>query len=305
MHLHPLRIGILGTDTSHAPAFAALLNQNAPGPGLEGARITDAVPGFSADIPCSASRHAGFTRTLQTRDGVRLHPHVASMAPHVDAFILHSIDGRKHRSELELLLPFRKPVFVDKPFAASLADAIWMFSAAESANVPVFSASAYRFYPSFQEVLRQDVGRIFHAQSVGPCHLEPSHPDLFWYGIHAAEALFAILGPDCECVHRTSTADTDVVTGRWKNGATGILTGLRAGPMPHGVCVYGENGTVVQAPSGNTAFGAADDYTALVTAVVGFFRSGIAPVPPRETLALFAFLEAAEKSKTSGRTEWV
>ena len=42
--------------------------------------------------------------------------------------------------------------------------------------------------------------------------------DLTWYGIHGVEMLYTILGPGCEQVWRTSTADQDLITGRWKDG---------------------------------------------------------------------------------------
>jgi hypothetical protein len=297
-----LRIGIVGTDTSHVTGFARLLNGEATHPELAGARIVAAVPGFSRDIPSSAARHEGFARELVATLGVHLVESIGELCQQVDALILHSIDGRKHRAQLEQILPFGKPVFVDKPFAASFSDAVAMFDAAERAHVPVFSSSVYRFYPSLRALLRQNFGRIVNVQSVGPCHLEPSHPDLFWYGIHPAEALFTVLGPGCVSVTRTASADSDVVTGLWACGATGTLVGLRRGPMPHGVTVYGTLQTVVQESGAETAFGAPDDYTTLVLEIVRFFRSGVPPVSRRETLALFAFLDAAERSKAEGRS---
>lgn len=297
-----LRIGIVGTDTSHVTGFARLLHGAAAHPEFSGARIVAAVPGFSGDIPSSANRHEGFERDLVETFGVRLVESIGELCCQVDALIIHSIDGRKHRSQLEQILPFGKPVFVDKPFAASLSDAVAMFDAAERANVPVFTSSVYRFYPSLRSLVRRDFGRVLSVQSVGPCHLEPSHPDLFWYGIHAAEALFTVLGPACVSVTRTAAADSDVVTGLWDCGATGTLVGLRAGPLPHGVTVYGTHQTVVQESGAETAFGAPDDYTPLVLEIVRFFRSGVPPVSRRETLALFAFLDAAERSKAEGRS---
>ena len=297
-----MRIGIIGTDTSHVTGFASILNgthDTPTNPLLSGARITDAVPGFSPDIPSSASRHERFTQELAAIHGVRIHATAASMADDVDAFIIHSIDGRKHRSQLDELLGYGKPIFVDKPFAASLDDATAMFASAESAKVPIFSSSLYRFRPSLTELLKADVGRKLHVQSIGPCHLEPSHPDWFWYGIHPAEALFTVLGPRCVSVTRTASTEADVLTGLWDDGSIGTVIGLRAGPMPSGVTIHGEKGTVSQVSAFATSFGAADDYTPLVEAVISFFRTGIAPVHPSETLALFRFLDAAQRTSAA------
>ena len=284
---------MVGTDTSHAPAFARCLLQSGGVPGLAGARVTDAVPGFSADIVPSVSRHAAFEQELEELLGVTLHGSVAAMAGCVDAFLLLSSDGRRHPAQLRELLPFGKPVFVDKPFAVSLRDAAAMFGEAAAAGVPVFSASLNRFRPSLQRVMGHGVGRILHVDSRGPCHREPTHPDLFWYGIHPAEALFTVLGPECGSVVRVVGECAEVVTGLWRSGAVGTLTGFRAGPMPYGVTIHGEEGTAVQEAASSTAFGAPEDYTPLVLEIVRFFRTGLPPVEPRETLALMAFLEAA------------
>jgi predicted dehydrogenase len=296
-----LRIGIIGTDTSHVTSFAKALNSPAPNqsPTLAGARITDAVPSFSPDIASSASRHERFTRELASVHGVRLHESSASMAKNVDAFIIHSIDGRKHRHQLESLLPYGKPVFVDKPFAASLDDVEAMFDAADSALVPVFSSSLYRFRPSLRPLLEADLGRRLHVQSVGPCHTEPTHPDWFWYGIHPAEALFTVLGPRFISVKRTKSTDADVLTGVWEDGSIGTVLGLRAGPMPARVTIHAERGTITQDADDTTAFGAADDYTPLIEAVLNFFRSGVPPVSREETVALFRFLDSAQRSSGS------
>lgn len=298
----PLRIGIIGTDTSHVTHFARLLNgSETQNPALQNARITDAVPSHSADIPSSATRHLSFEAELVNLHGVRLHPSLDSMAEQVDAFIIHSIDGRKHPAQLRSLLPFRKPVFVDKPFAASLDDAAAMFEQAKSALVPVFTASLYRFRSSLTHLLSQCAGRILHVQSVGPCHLEPSHPDWFWYGIHPAEALFTVLGPSWHSLTRVFSNDADILTAQWENGAVGTVIGLRSGPMPSGITIHTDHQTLIQTSPQSTAFGAPEDYEPLVEAVVRFLRTGTPPVTPNETLALFAFLDAAEKAKDGSR----
>ena len=160
---------------------------------------------------------------------------------------------------------------------------------AEKAGVPCFSSSSYRYYDSLKSALAQDVGSVRGCISIGPCHLEPHHPDLFWYGVHPTEALFTVLGPECETVARMHTPDTDVVTGTWSNGRTGVLYGLRTGSTPHKVIIFGDKGVAEQEDSG--------DYANLMREVVQFFRTGKPPVSAQETIALFAFMEAADVSK--------
>ena len=46
--------------------------------------------------------------------------------------------------------------------------------------------------------------------------------------------------------------------------------------------------------------GSFDGYAPLLAAVMKFFQTGVAPVSPEETLEIFAFMEAADRSKTTG-----
>jgi hypothetical protein len=203
------------------------------------------------------------------------------------------VDGRPHLEQARPVLKAGKPVFIDKPVAGSLRDAVEIYKLAKANKVPVFSSSSYRYYESMVELQKAKTGRIRGAISYGPCALEPHHPDFFWYGIHATEALFTLMGTGCQSVVRTVTADTDVATGTWADGRTGIFYGLRGGALPHKVIVFGAD-AVVEQKDGN------DNYAPLVREIMKFFQTGIAPVSVEETLEIYAFMEAADESKRRG-----
>ena len=142
-------------------------------------------------------------------------------------------------------------------------------------------------------VRKGSIGKVLRAETSSPCHLEKTHPDLFWYGVHPTEALFTVMGRGCESVVRTHTPDTDVVTGTWSGGRIGVLHALRTKPLPHKVIVFGMNGFAEQKSAG-------DDYAPLVREIMRFFETGVAPVTPEETIEMFAFMEAADESKRRG-----
>jgi predicted dehydrogenase len=288
----PLRIGMIGLDTSHVIAFTRLLNDTNQSHHVPGGRVVAAFKGGSPDIESSRTRVDGYTRELEEKFSVRIVESIEELCQRVDAVMLESVDGRPHLEQARPVIRARKPLFIDKPMAGSLADVVAIFRLAAAQEVPVFSSSSYRFYESLQNVKRTDVGAVRSVISYGPAHLEPHHPDLFWYGVHPTEALFAILGTGCESVVRTATPDTDVVTGVWSGGRVGTLVGLRAGPTPHRVIVFGSQAVAQQEGGG--------DYAPLVREIIQFFRTGVAPVSPRETMELFAFMEAADESKRAG-----
>ncbi|MGC8737611.1 MAG: Gfo/Idh/MocA family protein [Candidatus Hydrogenedens sp.] len=284
-----LKIGLIGLDTSHVIAFTRLFNDPNNPKHIPGARVTLGYRGGSPDLEASYTRVDGFTERLKKEYGVEIVNTIEELCSRVDAVMLTSVDGRVHLEQVKPVFQAKKRVFIDKPLAGSLIDVIKIARLAKENDIPWFSSSSYRYYSSLTKLRQQDVGPIHTVISYGPCHLEPHHPDLFWYGIHPAEALYTVMGRGCETVSRVSTADTDVVTGVWKDGRVGILVGLRKGPLPHQVIAFGENGTAYQEEGG--------DYAELAQEVIKFFKSGVPPITPKETIEIFAFLESADESK--------
>src|SRR5207248_2751171 len=60
----PLRVGIIGCDTSHVIAFTKLLNNPKAQGALTGVRVVAAFPGGSPDVSASSTRVAAFTNQL-------------------------------------------------------------------------------------------------------------------------------------------------------------------------------------------------------------------------------------------------
>lgn len=288
----PLRAGVIGLDTSHAPAFAQLLNGPKATGDLAGVKVVAAFPGGSPDVSASADRVAGYTKQFKEM-GIEIVDSVEALLPKVDVVLLESVDGRPHLAQVIPVLKAKKPVFIDKPVAGSLTDAISIFELAKQEGVPCFSSSSLRFSPGILAMRNDDrVGKVLGCEARGPCHLEPHHPDLFWYGIHGVETLFTIMGTGCESVSRVTSDGTDFVVGRWKDGRIGTFRGLRDGAHGYGATVYGDKGI---APSGGY-----DGYQPLVVEIVKFFKTGKPPVSAEETIEIYAFMEAADESKRQG-----
>ena len=118
----PLRIGVIGMDTSHVPAFARLLNDPGDPHHVPGGRIVAAVPTFSPDIASSIGRVERFTSEA-TALGVTMVADIPTLLAQVDAVLLESVDGRRHLAEAQPAIAARKPLYVDKPLAHNYADA--------------------------------------------------------------------------------------------------------------------------------------------------------------------------------------
>ncbi len=284
-----IKLGIIGLDTSHVTAFTKILNDDTQANHIPGARVVAAFKGGSDDIESSYSRVEGYTTTLRDDYGVKIVDTIEELCTMVDAVLLESVDGRPHLEQVKPVFAAGLPVFIDKPVAGTLKDAIEIYKLGKKHDVKWFSSSSYRYYSGMKELMAQDVGELRGAISYGPSTIEEHHPDFFWYGVHPTEALFTAMGTGCVSVVRTHTENTDVVTGTWSDGKVGTLRGLRNQSTPHQVILFGTKSVAHQGGGGG--------YEDLLVEVVKFFQTGVVPVDNKETIEMFAFMEAADESK--------
>lgn len=286
------RVGIIGLDTSHSIAFVKALNAASPKPEYGGYKVVAAYPKGSNDIKSSVDRIEGYTADVR-KFGVEIVSSIKELLTKVDVVMLETNDGRLHLEQALPVLKAGKRLFIDKPIAASLADAIAIFKAAKKYGVPVFSSSSLRFTQSAQDISKGTVvGNVLGAEAYSPSPFEPTHPDFFWYGIHGVETLYTVMGRGCKQVVRVHAPDADVVVGTWDNGRIGTFRGLRAEKKGYGGTVFGNKGI--------STIGPYSGYDSLLMEVIKFFKTGVVPVTPEETIEICAFMEAADESKKRG-----
>jgi hypothetical protein len=287
-----IRLGIVGTDTSHVPGITRILNDTSARSHVPGARVVAAYKGGTA-LPASANRVEKFAAELQSKWGVEIVPDIPALCRKVDGILLESVDGRIHLEEVKQIALAKKPVFIDKPLAATLDEAREIARVLAEAGVPWWSSSSLRYGEIPQKMKHADAhGVITWAHAP----LEPLFPlDLTWYGIHPIEELYALMGPGCEEVTRVSGRGAEVLIGRWKDGRIGTVHVLLPGPG-------GAEGAVVFRPTAVVQSEAkmGGGFEQLVREIVKFFQTGTPPVSNEETLEIFAFMDAAQRSKASG-----
>lgn len=285
------RVGIIGLDTSHAVAFAQQLNAANPKPELAGFKVVAAYPEGSKDIAYGLNRKPKFIAEIKAMS-IELVDSIDDLLKKVDVVLLESNDGRVHLTQLIPILKAGKRVFIDKPISNSLKGGIEIFKQSKKYNIPVFSSSSLRFAPQIQSLANGKLGKVLGADTYSPAHLEKTHPDLFWYGIHGVEILYTLMGVGCKSVTRTSVADTELVVGTWADDRIGVFRGLRSGKLDYGGTAFCEKG--IESIASYTGY---DD---LLIQIVRYFRTGEVPVKPEVTLEMLAFMEAADMSKKNG-----
>ena len=295
-----LRIGIIGCDTSHAPAFAGMLNAKKPDPVFKGARVTCAYKWGSRDLACALNRYGKFIAQMR-RSGVKMVDSIPALLAQCDAVCIETVDGRCHLAEAREVFASGKPCFIDKPIAATLEDAIKIVEEGRRTKAKWFCSSSLRNLPNVGALRGGQFGRVRGADCWSPCNVEPTHSEFYWYAIHGAEPLFAVMGKGCKEVRCTGTGTEDVAVGTWADGRLGVMRALhhsRPGDCYGGVafCEGKDKGS----RKGAIDLGKADGYKAQLVEIVRFFETGVSPVDPEETLEIYAFLEAAAQSKRRG-----
>lgn len=283
------RIGIIGLDTSHSEVFTQMINS---GEVSGGYKVIAAYPHGSPDISSALQMKPKITEAVRNM-GVEIVESIEELLEKVDYVLLESNDGRPHYEQALPVLQAGKRMFIDKPISHDLKDAERIFRAAQQYGVPIFSSSALRYEENTVRVSSGVAGKVIGADVYTPAEIDPGHIDFAWYGIHGVELLFTLMGTGCDRVFRAHTEGTDVITGVWKDGRIGTVRGIRTGAANIAGTAFCEKGIEPVGPF--------KTYVPLVEQIIRFFDSGQAPVTPEETLEIFRFMEAADKSKKSGK----
>ena len=272
-----MRIGIVGTENSHAEGVVRYLNIDR--------RFPDHRVTALADGPADRNRQLAdlggiATVAEQSRDLIGT----------VDAVIVCARDGRRHRDQTLPLLSAAVPVFVDKPFACDVADARTMLAAAARHDVAISSFSALRWTTQVTTLAGQ-IGDGMRTVAVsGPADPASEHGGLHFYGVHVVEiALALVSGHPLECITVADCDDAVVATAR--AGETDVLLEFvkpRDGQViPWRVATTGAHGSTVQQLRLTPDY----DLPAL-DIVLRMFENGRRPLPDRQLLAAVAALVA-------------
>lgn len=294
-----MKLGMIGLDTSHVTAFANILHDKEHPYHVPGAKVVVAYPGGSPDFDLSISRVEGYTNTLRDEHGVKMVDSIEEVAESSDAILLESVDGRVHLEQFSKIASYGKPVYIDKPLAVTSADAKEIFKLAKEHNVPVMSSSAVRYAEAVSVALADDSeGKIIGADTFGPMAIIEALPGYFWYGIHAAEMLYRLMGTGCEEVTVVTTEDHDSVVGRWQDGRIGTMRGNRSGNNKFGGTLHREGKSqMIDVTAYEKPF-----YASMLEHVIEMFKTGKPPIDPEESIEVIRFLEAANESRQSEKT---
>ena len=207
-----IRIGLVDVTTSHADAFSKIFN------------VQRKFRGFRVTRCWDVDRK----RSKEVADLYGLEP-VRSLSDmtDIDAVMVLS---RKQEKHLEYVRPFLKrglPAFVDKTTAASLRQALAMYSLARRHRAPLFSASAVRFGREVEQArkIMKKMGRIRFIGASGP-------GELMFYGQHIFDTVCALVGRGARTIRNIGTDKAAIMRVDFKGGLTVQATVSQYGHLP-------------------------------------------------------------------------
>ncbi|MEJ8572836.1 Gfo/Idh/MocA family protein [Microbaculum marinum] len=223
-----VRIGLIGLDTTHAVTFTDLLHNPYNPDHIPGARVVAAFPGGSPDMEVSASRVDGFTSELRDRYDIAIVETPEDVVDEAEIVFILSCDGRTHAGLFRAVAGRGRPVFIDKPLATSLADAEKIQFLARETGTRVFGASAFRYADRLVAALN-DIRAS--GEAIETCtirywgQIQPTQGRYFWYGVHGAEMLNAVMGTGLSSVQARMDGQCDVIEVEHSDGRRSTLLG--------------------------------------------------------------------------------
>ncbi len=170
------RVGIIGLDTSHSIEFTKAFNAPDAGPELGGYKVVAAYLQGSADIESSARRIPGYTEEVK-KYNVRIVDSIQALLSEADVVLLETNDGRPRLAQAMQVLKAGKPLFIDKPVAASPAGCGGYLRGGRATAGPHLFGFLLRYIDDVQAVVRGEIGPVTGADAFSPAHFEQSHPD--------------------------------------------------------------------------------------------------------------------------------
>lgn len=269
-----IRLGILGgLESGHARSYARAAGRNV------------ALSAFWADDPMAAAqfvREHGIAMAVAS-------PRQMLDEQLVDAVLVLQRAPEQHRALATPFLQAAIPVYVDKPMAATLEDAAAMFAAAAATGTPLLSCSALRFNADVLALRAPALGELRTVVATG-------YRDTLYYGIHAVEAVYTLLGPGVTALQVMRHQTRDIIGLCYPDGRMGIVLLLRDSAPVLSVSAFGTTG------NGRADIPDTEDHPmfgATLRAIVEMATSRHSPVQPAETLELLSALLAAASAPGS------
>lgn len=181
-----VRIGIIGSENSHALAFSQLINLSGKYPDL---RVV-AIYGEDAEASQRIFDECGLD--FIATDG-------RDMLGRIDALMVTSRNGALHAGYARPYIEAGLPMFIDKPIANDGTEAYELLKLAKAKGVPIMGGSSVKFAPdtlalrdAAQKMAAE--GKLMGGHVWAPVQMVNPYGDFYFYSSHLIETAMMIYG---------------------------------------------------------------------------------------------------------------
>ncbi len=289
----PIKVSIIGLDTSHSVALPKLM-QDPETPLVHRVPELLATRCLRFETPFQNAQGLDERQKVLESIGVEVTEDFEYAVGDCDAIMIEINDPERHLEYFEKCANLNKPIFLDKPLAGNLADSKKILQIAKEKNVHFFTASSLRFDMDFAAGLAQ-IPQIASCHIWAPIGKAPSGSSIIWYGVHAFEMLERALGIGAETLQVAEAVNGLSALVSYSDGRRGVVE-LTNEVYHYGALLRdGVNENVLVNCTGEVPF-----YCMLLQEIVKFFRGESNAVAHEESLEIMALLEACELSYQQG-----
>ena len=291
-----INIALIGLDTSHTIEFARRMV--APDcPADQKVHGLNPVSCLRFSTPFHSEE--GLNQRQKTLEGwgIKVTTNLGEAVAGCDALMLEINDPAYHLEYFTRVAGLGKMIFLDKPFADTLANAKKILDLTQARQLKVFSSSSLRFVPEFtaacDKMPKPAFGHVY-----GLFGKPPAGTSIVWYCVHTFEMLQRAMGRGARSVFVKKDGAGFTAIVQYPENRRGVAE-LLTGTSIYGGCLHDKEQACPFVAS------TARCYTHLLEHIAKFFQTGEAPVELAETMEVMALLDAAQRSLDSGKEEAV
>ncbi len=282
-----IKIGLLGTQSFHAPAFAKLCNL----PDENGKFLFDDVRVVAVCGDDDEKEHLdNLVEETKIENVVSTKEELAEL---VDAVMILYRRGSTHLESAEYFLEKGIPVWLDKPICSSIEDVLKLKEIVLKTNTLLSGGSTIRYGSDTQTILEylktDKLGDISGGVVNHNGDLESPYDGLYFYAPHAVEYLLDIFGYDPLTV-KTTVLDNKNLSAAVKYKDKLVIVNINNYTFQPHIVIYGRNEVYVKYSKN------ADGYKKGLIAFIEELKEEKQPVPFDELTKSIYVIEAILRS---------
>jgi predicted dehydrogenase len=279
----PVRLGIIGSENSHALRIAEMSN-------------------VAAHVPMRVTHIWG--ETPESRDATALKGQIPNvlddwraMEGAVDGVMIDHRHGDFHEEPARHFLSLGLPVFVDKPMTCRLETSLGLVRLAKEHKTPLLTFSSKPLHAAFQSFARdlRTSGGARALHSCGPANIHSKHGGVFFYGIHQVDAAVEIFGTEAESVACHVSGKNAVAVILFSGGRSATLQLLEDGSPGFHWTAHLDDGRTLSQPDKSDEL----PYLKSAQLISDLLEKGEVPFSTARMLAPVAILEAMARALES------